>query len=160
MPQNTIIRRFNDDDLPSVYELVQNTIDFSYRPDYPEKVIEFFKEYHTRESILDDAKNGYTIVALQDGEIAGTGTLLGANIRRVFISPLYQRRGIGTLIADELEKKAAADNQSILDLSSALGSRTFWESRGFIIQEELFAPAGKDRIIHYYSMIKTLDGIV
>jgi GNAT superfamily N-acetyltransferase len=157
LPANTTIRRFHEDDLASVYELVRKTIDISYRPDYPVKVIEFFKKFHTRENILDDARSGCILVALDNGEIAGTGTLLGAHIRRVFISPSHQGRGIGTLIAAELEKMAASNNVQVLDLSAALGSRTFWESHGFTVREELFAPARKDIVIHYFAMEKILN---
>jgi GNAT superfamily N-acetyltransferase len=158
LPQETIVRRFNEADLASVYELVRSTIDISYRPDYPQNAIEFFQGRHTRERILDDAKNGRTLVAWHSGEIAGTGTLLGAHIRRVFVDPRYQRRGIGKLIADKLEQMARADNVIELDLSAALGSRTFWESRGFTVREELFAPAREDLVIHYFVMVKKLDG--
>ena len=139
MPQETIVRRFNEADLASVYELVRSTIDISYRPDYPQNAIEFFQGRHTRERILDDAKNGRTLVAWHSGEIAGTGTLLGAHIRRVFVDPRSNK------VAE-------------LDLSAALGSRTFWESRGFTVREELFAPAREDLVIHYFVMVKKLDG--
>jgi GNAT superfamily N-acetyltransferase len=160
LPENTIVRPFREDDLPPVYGLVHKTIEISYRSDYSEKAIELFKTYHSRENILDSARNGYTVVAVEEGKIVGTGTLLDTNIRRIFISPLHQRRGIGTLIYENLEHKARADNISALDLSSAIGSRPFWESRGFIIQEELFIPPGKDWIIRYYSMVKDLTGAV
>ena len=157
MPTDTTIRRFTHDDLDVVHNLVHSTIDISYRPDYPEKVIKLFKEFHSREIILDDAENGCTLVALHDGEIVGTGTLLGGHIQRVFIKPCFQGRGTGTLIAEELERIAVENNVPVLDLSAALGSRTFWESLGFTVKEELFAPARKDVIIHYFAMEKTLD---
>ncbi|MBN1177321.1 MAG: GNAT family N-acetyltransferase [Dehalococcoidales bacterium] len=158
MPLEITIQRFDEGDLADVLELVRNTIDISYRPDYSAEVIAFFKQFHTRQSILDDARNGYIVVASVGGEIAGTGTLLGAYIRRVFISPSHQRRGIGTLIAADLERRAAADGRKVLDLSSALGSRTFWESQGYSVREEHFAPAPNDLIIHYYTMEKILLG--
>lgn len=156
MPENVVIRPFKEDDLPSVYELVQNTINISYRSDYSAEAIELFKEYHSRENILDNAMNGYTVVAVEDGKIVGTGTLLETSIRRVFISPLRQRRGIGTLIIEELEKQARNNKIPTLELASAIGSRSFWESRGYTVQEELFAPPGKEGIIRYFSMTKDL----
>jgi putative acetyltransferase len=119
-----------------------------------------FKEYHSRENILDDARNGYTLVAEEDRVIVGTGTLLDTSIRRVFISPLHQRRGIGKLVYDALEHKARTDKIAVLDLASAIGSRPFWESRGFIVREELYVPSDKDRIIRYYSMTKDLSSTV
>ena len=157
MPADTTIRRFHDDDLPNVYELVHRTIDISYPPDYSARVIELFKEFHSRENILEDTKSGCTLVALHEGEIVGTGTLLDAHIRRVFVNPSFQGRGIGTLIANELEKIASSNNETALNLAAALGSRNFWESCGFTVQEEIFAPARKDIVIHYYTMEKPLN---
>lgn len=153
---NIQIRQFRGKDLSYVHRLVLDTIDVSYRPDYTPKVIEFFKEYHPRETIRDDAETGYTIVAADDGQIVGTGTLLGTNIRRVFIDTARQRQGIGSLIVNELEKRATREGIHILDLSSALGARTFWETHGYTVREEHFTPAGNNRVIHYYTMMKTL----
>lgn len=157
MPADITIRRFHEDDLPCVQELVHSTINISYPPDYSADVIGLFKEFHCRENILEDAENGCTLLALYNGEIVGTGTLLGAHIRRVFVNPSLHGHGIGSLIADELETIASTNNIDVLDLSAALGSRTFWESRGFTIREELFAPAKEDIVIHYYTMEKSLN---
>jgi len=78
------IREFNKEDLRSVYRLIQHTIDTSYHEAYPREAIAFFKDYHSKEHILDDAATGYTVVAECNCEVLGTGTLLGINIRRVF----------------------------------------------------------------------------
>ena len=158
MTDNIVVRSFRYPDLESVYELVRNTMEVSYRADYPEEALRLFKIFHSRLNILENAANYHTLVALVDGEIAGTGTLQRAHIRRVFISPQQQGRGIGKLIVAELEKKALAEDFTTLDLAAAVGSRTFWESRGFTVEEERFAPSEKERIIRYYTMSKNLDG--
>jgi GNAT superfamily N-acetyltransferase len=157
MTNNILIRPFQPCDLESVYELVQHTVAISYRNDYSEKAIDMFRRYNSRKTILENADNGHTLVAVIDGAIVGTGTLEGAHIRRVFVSPQHQRRGIGKLIAAALEKKALAENIEVIDLAAAIGSRTFWESRGFTVEEECFAPPGEERIIRYFSMTKRLD---
>ena len=158
MTDNNVIRSFQYRDLDSVYELIQNTMDVSYRADYSEEAIRLFKIFQSRQIILENAANYHTLVALINGEIVGTGTLQGAHIRRVFVSPQHQGRGIGTLIADELEKRASASNIMTLDLAAAVGSRTFWESRGFTVEEERYAPSEKERIIRYFTMVKILPG--
>jgi GNAT superfamily N-acetyltransferase len=158
-PAPTIhIRPFKAADLTPVTALVHRTIDISYRPDYPASVIDFFKEYHPRETIRHDARNGYTIVATEDDIIVGTGTLLGTNVRRVFVSPDRQHGGIGALIFNELEKKAVGERRYILDLSSALGAKSFWEAHGFVIEEECYAPKD-EQVIHYYNMVKILGAM-
>jgi GNAT superfamily N-acetyltransferase len=157
MTNNILIRPFQPGDLESVYELVHDTIDISYRADYSDRAIDMFKRYHSRESILENAPDGHILVAVIDGAIVGTGTLEGAHIRRVFVSPQHQRRGISKLIAAALEKKALAENIDVIDLAAAIGSRTFWESRGFTVEEERFAPSEEERIIRYFSMTKHLN---
>jgi GNAT superfamily N-acetyltransferase len=151
------LRQFRPKDLAAVHELVVSTIAVSYRPDYTPEVVEFFKSIHPPETILSDAENGYTVVAAEDGEIVGTGTLLGTNVRRVFIDPARQHQGIGSLIYNELEKRACEKGLDILDLSSALGARTFWERHGYSVREEHFTPTEDGRIIHYYTMTKIIN---
>lgn len=158
MTDNIVVRSFQYRDLESVYELVRNTMDVSYHADYSEEAIRLFKIFHSRRIILENAANYHTLVALISGEIVGTGTLQGAHIRRVFVSPRHQGRGIGKLIASGLEKKALSQNIAVLDLAAAVGSRTFWESQGFRVEEERFAPSEKRRIIRYFTMSKNLDG--
>ncbi|HEY41367.1 MAG TPA: GNAT family N-acetyltransferase [Dehalococcoidia bacterium] len=157
MLQNIQIREFTDDDLQAVYQLIQHTIDVSYREAYPEEAVEFFKDYHSEEQILNDAANGYTVVAECNGEIFGTGTLSGTNIRRVFVNPHHQQKGTGKLIVRQLEKKALIEKVTTLDLEASLVSRQFWESLGFVIQSEEYFPVSNDKRLHYSRMTKTLD---
>ena len=74
---------------------------------------------------------GYIVIAESNGEILGTGTLLGTNVRRVYVNPSHQHEGIGKLIVAELERRALGLN---LDLAASLISRQFWESCGYQIQ--------------------------
>jgi GNAT superfamily N-acetyltransferase len=150
------IRKFNEEDLPSVYGLIQDTIDISYREVYPREAIEFFKEHHSRERILNDAITGYTMVAEYNGEVLGAGTLFGTNIRRVFVSPLHQHMGIGKLIVQDLEEKASLEKLTTLDLGASLVSREFWESLGFIVQIEDYVPVQNNQKLSYYKMFKMI----
>ena len=156
MKQNVQIRKLNEVDLPSVYRLIQDTIDTSYNRVYPAEAIEFFKDYHSKESILDNATNGLTIVVECNSGVVGTGTLLGTNIRRVFVNPIYQYKGIGILLVQELERKASLEKYATLDLEASLVSRQFWESLGFVIEREDYIPVKNDEKLYYYKMTKTL----
>jgi ribosomal protein S18 acetylase RimI-like enzyme len=151
------IRKFNEDDLPSMYNLIQNTIDISYYKVYSEEAIEFFKEHHSKKHILDDAVTGYTIVAEHNNELLGTATLFGSNIRRVFVWPKYQHNGIGKLLVNDLEKKASFEKSIIVDLEASLSSKRFWESLGFVVQREDYVLVRNNRKLDFYKMFKTLD---
>lgn len=159
MAQDVQIREFTKDDLPSVYQLVQNTIDVSYPGAYPAEAVEFFKEHHPEEQILNDAATGYTVVAEINREIVGTGTLLGTHIIRVFVNPIHQHRGIGKAIVQELEREASVSNPDALYLEASLVSRQFWESLGFITQKEDFIPVGNNQKLRFHRMTKTLSAI-
>ena len=156
MPPLVNIRLFKKADIEDVWALVQHTICVSYRPDYSPEAIRFFQDYHPREKILDDAANGMILVAEHEQEIVGTGTIREAHIRRVFIHPSRQSLGIGSLIASELETRAIRNGWTTVDLSSAIGSRTFWELRGFYVSQEHFRPVDDNLVIHYYTMTKDL----
>ena len=150
------VRKFRKDDLNAVYELIQNTIDVSYNKIYPPEAIEFFKEFHSRENILKDTVNGYTVLAERNGEILGTSTLIGCHIQRTFVSPACQRQGIGGLLAQVLEKKASLRKSGDITLEASLVSRQFWELRGFTVREETFIPVENGQKLIYYTMSKKI----
>lgn len=156
MKSNIHYRKTKKADFQSVFELVQNTLQASYVDIYSPEAIEFFKNYHNRENILKDAACGYTIVAVASGQMLGTGTLLGTNVRRVYIDPEHQRQGIGKLIYEELERKATSEGLEKLDLSASPKSRSFWAAMGFIFAGEFSIPVAHDKELIYYEMTKML----
>jgi len=150
------VRQAEEEDLPSIYRLVQNVVAISYNEIYPVEAIEAFQNHHSEEQIRIDAISGYTVVAEYNSEIVGTGTLYETNIRRIYISPRHQRKGIGRLIVQELEKKALTEKLTTLDLGASLLSRQFWESLGFVVQKEDYVPVRNDQKLHYFLMVKTI----
>jgi GNAT superfamily N-acetyltransferase len=154
---NFDMREFDEKDLSSLCGLIRDTIDVSYHGVYPPQAIDFFKEYHSEENILNDAAAGYTLVAECGGQIVGTGTLLGTNVCRVFTSPQHQRQGIGKAIAQKLEKKAQRSQSTAIELDASLVSRRFWESLGFTVSGEYFVPVGDGQKLYYYQMVKYLQ---
>jgi GNAT superfamily N-acetyltransferase len=156
MVQNIRLRQMKVTDLAAVYALVQNTIAVSYADVYPPEAIEFFKNHHSKENILKDLKDGYIMTVEAGGQILGTGTLQGTNVRRVFISPQYQRQGIGKIIAEKLERKARANGLAKLELSASLKSREFWEAMGFVSSGEFALPVANDQKLIFYEMTKII----
>ena len=156
MLPNIRLRQMKETELQAVYKLVQNTIQISYAGVYPPEAIEFFKNYHSTENILKDLATGYIVVAEADGRILGTGTLLGTDVRRVFIDPEYQRHGIGKIIAKKLERKAKSLELEKLQLSASLRSRRFWETMGFVSAGEFALPVANDKKLIFYEMSKEI----
>jgi GNAT superfamily N-acetyltransferase len=149
------IRTFRTGDLAEVKRLVDATIETSYAGVYPREAIDFFLSYHTAEHILEDAKLGYTVV-LTAGEIAGTGTLLGSTIKRVFVHPSHQRRGYGTLLMQALEREALERGIRKVDLSASLPSKRFYDVLRYETECEAYIPLRNGKRLDYYAMVKDL----
>ena len=154
--QDVQIRQMKEADLESVYSLIQSTIRTSYHELYPVEAIEFFEDYHSRRSIWNDATSGYAVVAESHDEMVGTGILLATNVRRVFVSPKHQRKGVGKSIVQELLRMALSEKLPALDLDSSLGAREFWESLGFVVQKEDGIPVRNGKRLLFFRMVKTL----
>lgn len=153
--QDLTIREFRKEDLEAIHRLINHVVDIAYRDVYPEKALEMYRHFHCRENILNDALSGYCVVAVNDDEIIGTGTLIEDGIRRVYINPDYQKSGVGKKIYQALELKAKEKNIPRLQLGASVIARDFWERCGFTFDGEESIPAGDDKLV-FYLMSKEL----
>ena len=151
-----LLRPLAPSDLAAVTALIGRTIDTAYPPHYGPGCIAHFKEHHSEANILKDAAEGYCVVAEEDGAIVGTGTLTGAHVRRVFVEPFCQRRGIGRAIMRDLEARAAASGAALVDLASVLGSRAFYEALGYVVRELKCHVLPDGEKMRFYFMTKLL----
>ncbi len=157
MAENNIcLREFRPSDLKLLRSLIHRTIDISYSEVYPKEAIEFFKDYHSGDNILKDASEGYTIVLELDGRIIGTGTLLGSNVRRVFVDLPFQNQGFGKMIMKALEEEACSNGIEVIDLSASLVSRKFYDSLSYTKLKESFIPVENGQRLDYFEMAKKL----
>ena len=153
MAKDIKIRKFDREEVNLLYKMIQATIDISYCKVYTAEAVDYFKECHSIGEILNDAKHGYAVVAEYNGEILGTGTLLGSNVRRVYVDSAHQRDGIGKQIVADIERRSKG---LYLDLAASLVSLPFWESCGYQIQREAFIPVRNDQKLRYYKMAKKI----
>jgi GNAT superfamily N-acetyltransferase len=153
---NIRIRRFRQDDLPAVRELIYNTIDICYSADYPKEAIKFFKEYHCDENILKGEAEGWTIVLEENNQIIGTGTIIDDHIMRVFVDPKFQKRGLGKLIMCKLEEKAISTRVRAVKLDASLPSKRFYDTLGYKTCEKTYVKLENGKKLHYYKMDKVL----
>jgi len=150
------LRAFRDQDLEGIKSLIDETMGISYF-EYPVEYREHLMEgHHSREHILDEARNGYTVVLEYEKRIIGTGTLLGEKIQGVFVHPSHQRKGFGKLIMHELEERALANGVTTLFLESTPVSKLFYDSLDFTTLKEACFSVGAEHNFHYYKMAKEL----
>lgn len=139
-------RLANNQDIDSVYELVQETIKTVYPKYYLKEIVDMFCEFHSLENIIKDIEAGNTYVLIENDEIIGTGTKNENHITRVYVLPKFQKKGYGTFIMNQLEEmiKVRYDYVDIdaslpaCRLYSHLGYKTvdhgIWECENGVIQ--------------------------
>ncbi len=156
--ESICIRKFESSDLDDVKSLIYRTIDVCYRPVYNEESVNFFKEWHCGEHILEDAKEGYTIVLEKGDVMVGTGTILADEIKRVFVGPVFQKNGLGRLIMRKLEEKAVSSGLSTVKLDASLPSKKFYDLLGYITLEQTSLEVDNGKRLDYFKMEKSLTG--
>lgn len=154
--RNISIREFRSLDLGVVKSLIDRTIDTCYSSAYPKEAVQFFKDWHCDENILKGAREGYTFVLEKENQIIGTGTLLGDEVVRVFVEPVFQKRGVGKLIMQKLEEKALSTGIGVVRLDASLPSKKFYDSLGYMILEETSLEVENGKRLDYYKMEKPL----
>ncbi|MGE0195941.1 MAG: GNAT family N-acetyltransferase [Methylocystis sp.] len=74
-----------------------------------------------------------TIVALVDREIAGFASLKdNTQFDMLYVRPEMARRGVGSALADAIEKLAAARGARTLSVDASDASRDFFVARGYV----------------------------
>jgi GNAT superfamily N-acetyltransferase len=150
------IRDFKNSDLAEVRDLIKKAIDVCYSNVYCAEAVKFFKDWHHDQKILQNAEEGFSIVLEQDGRIIGTGTIVGDEIIRVFVDPVYQKRGFGKLIMCKLEKKAVLNGVDAVRLDVSLPSKKFYDSLGYVMLKHTFLELENNKRLDYYKMQKSL----
>ena len=117
-------------DLGAVAELIRKTVRTVYPAYYPAEVADFFCMYHCKERVLPDIQAGNVWVLQLDGRIIGTGSIEENHITRFYVLPEFQRKGYGTRIMQELEKRIG-ENYETVELDSSLVSCFLYEKLGY-----------------------------
>jgi len=99
--------------------------------DYPPAEIERLVRNFSTAKVREMLAERQTLVALSEGKVVGTGALQGAEIKSVFVSPDWHRKGIGTALVCELERIAAREGHATLEVSSSLSATVFYAALGY-----------------------------
>jgi putative acetyltransferase len=76
--------------------------------------------------------NGVTLVAEENGEAIAFGQFCPPDhLALLYCAGRASRRGVGSLIYDELERRALAMNAGVIRLEASRISRSFFEKKGY-----------------------------
>ena len=150
------IRMFRKADLMPLESMIHRTIAVCYPGYYGAEAVRFFMNYHDEQAIRQDARAGCTVVLDRAGRAIGTGTLVGDEIKRVFVDPMAQRQGVGRRIMQYLEARARSSGVATVRLDASLPSMAFYENLGYAIVEKTFLPLENGERLEFFKMQRRL----
>jgi len=155
--QNEItIRSFAPSDLKAVKSLIERTMDKNYKGLFSREVMEYFGQFHGDVNCLQVAIQGHTIVAEQNSQVVGTGSIVDGYILRVYVEPTLQKQGIGKLIMATLEKLAKDRGQKLVKLRATQISKEYYRKMGYVIVEKNLEGVENGKDLVYYLMEKQI----
>lgn len=150
------IRTLREADVMSLKSMIHRTIAFCCPGHYCTEAVQFFMNYHDEPAIRRDAWAGCTVVLEEAGRPIGTGTLVGDEIKRVFVHPMAQGRGAGRRIVEYLEETARLLGITTVRLDASLPAKPFYDSLGYVVRENAFRPLDNGRRLDYFKMQRSL----
>jgi putative acetyltransferase len=153
------LRPFLPADAPLVAEIFRSSIAELTADDYSEAQQEAWA------SAADDetgfaAKLGQqlTLVATMQGSPVGFASLSGTDrIAMLYVHPGAAGHGAGAMLADALEKLAAARGAKKLSVDASDTARSFFEKRGYVAQQRNSVSVG-DEWLANTTLSKSLGG--
>ena len=156
MRKNPILRTFQKTDLEAVRALIHRTIDAAYTGVDPPRAVVFFKQYYSKEKILERSRDGEIVVLACGGKAVAMGSILEGEICGVFVDLDFQRAGFGVRLMQELERRVSASGRKEAELSVSLPSRGFYERLGYTVLEACSIDVGEGEQLKYWKAKKTL----
>lgn len=118
-------------DLNTVKYVVESTISEVYPHYYPRGAVNFFLKHHSEANIVHDIEQNQVFLC-QDaaGNVVGTVTVSGNEIRRLFVLPAFQGKGYGTEMLDYAEKTISGQAPEIV-LAASFPAKGMYLKRGY-----------------------------
>jgi len=119
----------------------------------------FIMVKNTPEILYAELSNYYILIYEKNNEILGLGALDRNEIKRSYIDPKAQRKGIGSKIIEQLEQEAKKRDVQIISTQASPSSESFYKTLGYTtIQKEQMK---KDQaIFEFVTMEKKLIELI
>ncbi len=150
------IKKAIENDMNSVYKIVNKTINEIYYKYLSNAIIDYFFDLHSEEKILNDIKNQNVYVFQDHGETFATATCEENLIKRLYVLPEFEGNGYGSSIMDFLENKISA-NYAYSLVDGVDSSMKFYLKRGYYTIDNIITDVGNQQQFYYERLRKDLN---
>lgn len=138
---SVIIREMRPEDARAFLEVHHAAARGIAGKDYPSAVIDAWApmpitDKHV-EGVLLNPDGEYRVIAEIDGLVVGIGAVVldSAELRACYVAPIASRRGIGSLLVQEIERVSRAHGLRTLDLDATVTAEPFYAAHGYRVRE-------------------------
>ena len=107
------------EDLQTILDITHTTINEIFPSYYPKGAVQIYIDYHNVEAIERDIADGRVFLCIADGIAAGTVTLCGDEIQRLYVLPSMQGKGVGRTLITFAEAELFKTHDKIIVEASA-----------------------------------------
>lgn len=126
-----MIRKASAKDLPICSKLICQVIGEIEAKHYSAEVVRGWQDYNSPSNLEKEAASTEYIVYEENDTILGVGAIAGAHIKRVYVLPCHQGRGIGRLLMGRLEEIAKGNGFRDCELYSTVNALDFYKRLGY-----------------------------
>lgn len=144
-------REYKNTDLHAVMDLFYVTVHEVNKNDYSEEQLDAIapkdaNEYHWEKSL----EKNHTIVVEEDDKLIAFGNIGKTGyLDRLYVHPDYLRKGIASKLVEELEEYAKKHGSHVINVTSSITSKAFFESKGYAVIEEQINERCGERLLRY-----------
>lgn len=144
-------REYKNTDLHAVMDLFYITVHEVNKNDYSEEQLDAIapkdaNEYHWEKSL----EKNHTIVVEEDDKLIAFGNIGKTGyLDRLYVHPDYLRKGIASKLVEELEEYAKKHGSHVINVTSSITSKAFFESKGYAVIEEQINERRGERLLRY-----------
>lgn len=144
-------REYKNTDLHAVMDLFYVTVHEVNKNDYSEEQLDAIapkdaNEYHWEKSL----EKNHTIVVEEDDKLIAFGNIGKTGyLDRLYVHPDYLRKGIASKLVEELEEYAKKHGSHVINVTSSITSKVFFESKGYAVIEEQINERRGERLLRY-----------
>lgn len=144
-------REYKNTDFHAVMDLFYVTVHEVNKNDYSEEQLDAIapkdaNEYHWEKSL----EKNHTIVVEEDDKLIAFGNIGKTGyLDRLYVHPDYLRKGIASKLVEELEEYAKKHGSHVINVTSSITSKAFFESKGYAVIEEQINERRGERLLRY-----------